>query len=148
MRRSRGSNAAGNLLAKPAARSWPAGPMSHSSPVTRCIRAANRLTSDIRCYARQPGRTDGWLAPRRTGCSASGHCRSQRPCQRFGSADERAHSPRRAWLSLHRAISGGSDPVSHEDRASRPVQKALTVSPAQVDAQTRDVRPSTRQVLL
>jgi agmatinase len=32
-------------------------------------------------------------------------------------ADERAHSPRRAWLSLHRAISGCGDPVSHEDRA-------------------------------
>ena len=49
----------------------------------------------------------------------------QRPCQRFGSANERAHSPRRAWLSLHRAISGCGDPVSHGDRASRPVQQAL-----------------------
>ena len=27
-------------------------------------------------YARLPGRPDGWLAPRRTGCSASGHSRS------------------------------------------------------------------------
>ena len=27
-------------------------------------------------YARQPGRPDGWLAARRTGCSASGHSRS------------------------------------------------------------------------
>jgi hypothetical protein len=35
-----------------------------------------------------------------------GHSRSQRPCQRFGSAGERAHSLRRAWLSLHRAVSG------------------------------------------
>src|SRR6266568_2091383 len=50
---------------------------------------------------------------------------AQRPCQRFGSADERAHSPRRAWLSLHRAVSGCGDPVSREDRASRPVQEAL-----------------------
>jgi hypothetical protein len=50
---------------------------------------------------------------------------AQRPCQRFGSAGERAHSPRRAWLSLHRAISGCGDPVSHEDRASRPAQEAL-----------------------
>src|SRR5215472_9486254 len=73
---------------------------------------------------------------------------AQRPCQRFGSADERAHSPRRAWLSLHRAISGCGDLVSHEDRASRPVQEALPASPAQVDAQTRVVRPPPRQVLL
>jgi hypothetical protein len=29
-----------------------------------------------RRYARQPGRSDGWLAPRQTGCSASGHSRS------------------------------------------------------------------------
>src|SRR4029077_4827564 len=27
-----------------------------------------------------------------------------RPCQRFGSAGERAHSPRRAWLSLQEAL--------------------------------------------
>jgi hypothetical protein len=33
-------------------------------------------TSDNRRYARQPGRPDGWLAPRQTGCSASGHSRS------------------------------------------------------------------------
>jgi hypothetical protein len=59
-----------------------------------------------------------------------------------------AHSPRRAWLSLHRAISGCGDPVSHEDRASRPVQEALPRVPAQVDAQTRVVRPPPRQVLL
>ena len=75
--------------------------------------------------ARQPGLPDGRLAARRTGCSASGHSRSQRPCQRFGSAGERAHSPRRAWLSLHRAVSGCGGPVSREDRASRPVQEAL-----------------------
>src|SRR6266571_8292559 len=50
---------------------------------------------EIRRYARQPGRPDGWLAPRR------------------------------AWLSLDRAISGCGDPVSHEDRDSRPVKEAL-----------------------
>ena len=54
---------------------------------------------------------------------------AQRPCQRFGSAGERAHSPRRAWLSLHRAVSGCGDPVSHEDRASRPVRDALPPRP-------------------
>ena len=73
---------------------------------------------------------DGWLAARRTGCSASGHSRSQRPCQRSGSAGERAHSPRRAWLSLHRAVSGCDGPVSREDRASRPVQEALPRVPS------------------
>jgi hypothetical protein len=66
---------------------------------------------------------------------------AQRRCQRFGSADERAHSPQRAWLSLHRAISRCGYPVSHEDRASRPVREALPRVPAQVDAQARVVRP-------
>jgi hypothetical protein len=109
-----------------------------SGPGSRCVanpargagyhalfRALVSLTQYIRRSARQPGLPDGWLAARRTGCSASGHSRSQRPCQRFGSAGERAHSPRRAWLSLHRAVSGCGGPVSREDRASRPVQEAL-----------------------
>jgi hypothetical protein len=66
---------------------------------------------------------------------------AQRPCQRCGSAEERTHSPRRTRLPLHRAISGCGDPVSHEDRPSRLDREALPASPAQVDAQTRVVRP-------
>ncbi len=114
-------------------------PGRHAAPAAMPHRLAITMRSHgtykIRRYARQPGRPDGWLAPRRTGRPASGHSRSQRPCQRFGSAGERAHSPRRASLSLHRAISGRGDPVSHEDRASRPAQEALPASPAQVHAQ-------------
>jgi hypothetical protein len=74
---------------------------------------------------------------------------AQRPCQRFGPADERAHSPRRAWLSLHRAISGYGDPVSHVDRASRPVQEALPRVPGlRPMHRPAFVRPPPRQVLL
>ena len=35
--------------------------------------APQREHAQSRRYARQPGRPDDWLAPRRTGCSASGH---------------------------------------------------------------------------
>ena len=85
---------------------------------------------------------------RRTGCSASGHPAAQRPCQRFGSADERAHSPRRAWRSLHRAISGCGDPVGHEDPASRPAQAALPRVPGSGRCADPVVRPPPRQVRL
>ena len=61
MRRSGGSDAAGNLLAKPAAHSWPAGAMSHSSPVTHCVRAANRLAREIRRYAGRERGSFCWL---------------------------------------------------------------------------------------
>jgi hypothetical protein len=45
------------------------------------------------------------------------------------------HAPRRAWLWLHRPISGCADPVSHEHQSSRAIQEALPRVPAQVDAQ-------------
>ncbi len=71
----------------------------------------------------------------------------QRPSGASDSADERAHSPRRAWLSLHWAISGCGDPLRREDRASRSIPGSCRASPIQVGAQTRVVRPPPRQVL-
>jgi len=76
----------------------------------------------------RPGRPDSWLAPRRTDVLRPVTPAAQRPCRRFGPAGERAHSPRRAWLSLHRAVSDCGDPVSRENRVSRPVQAVLPAS--------------------
>jgi hypothetical protein len=72
---------------------------------------------------------------------------ARRPCQRFGSAGERAHSPRRAWLPLRRAVSGCGDPVSHQDRASRPVQEALPRVPGSGRRAGPRCQAAARQVL-
>jgi hypothetical protein len=73
---------------------------------------------------------------------------AQRPCQRFGSADEGGHSPRRPGCrstgrSVVTAIRSATRTGLHvRSKRRRPA------SPAQVDAQTRVVRPPPGQVLL
>ena len=73
---------------------------------------------------------------------------AQRPCQRFGSADERAHSPRRAWLSLLRAIMFAAIRSATRTGLHVRSKRRCPASPAQVDAQTRVVRPPPGKVLL
>jgi len=59
---------------------------------------------------------------------------AQRPCQRFGSAGERTHSPRRAWLrSTGRSAVATIRSATRTGLHVRP-KRRCPASPAQVDA--------------